>query len=213
MMNYQQLDLFTGTLPKLKLEGKEIYLIECFAGIGSQYSALKVLEKYSNNKFKVISHKIVEWAYNSYVMYNQLHIKDYKDYSLGKSKDEMLERIKGTSTNYNEPLTDSQLSKKPIEWIKRAYNSCIATHNLINIMNVKGSDLEIKKDKNKLYCLTYSFPCQDISLAGLGKGLEKSQADGGTRSGLLWEIERILNELNDITHTHTHSIALYQTYC
>ena len=34
-------------------------------------------------------------------------------------------------------------------------------------------------------------------MAGLGKGLEKSQADGGTRSGLLWEIERILNELNN----------------
>ena len=196
-MNYQQLDLFTGTLPKLKLEGKDIYLIECFAGIGSQYSALKILEKYSGNKFKVISHKIVEWAYNSYVMYNQLHIKDYKDYSLGKTKEEMLDRIKGTSTNYNEPLSDKQLSKKPIEWIKRAYNSCIATNNLINIMNVKGSDLEIKKDKNKLYCLTYSFPCQDISLAGLGKGLEKSQADGGTRSGLLWEIERILDELDN----------------
>lgn len=202
-MNYQQIDLFTDTLPKLKLEGKEIYLIECFAGIGSQYSALKVLERYSNNKFKVISHKIVEWAYNSYVMYNQLHIKDYKDYSQGKSKEEMLKRIKGTSTNYNEPLTDKQLSKKPIEWIKSAYNSCIATNNLINIMNVKGSDLEIKKDKNKLYCLTYSFPCQDISLAGLGKGLEKSQADGGTRSGLLWEIERILDELDNREREHS----------
>ena len=196
-MNYQQLDLFTGTLPKLRLEGKEIYLIECFAGIGSQYNALKILERYSGNKFKVISHKIVEWAFNSYVMYNQLHIKDYKDYSIDKTKEEMLERIKGTSTNYNEPLSDKQLNAKPIEWIKRAYNSCIATNNLINIMNVKGSDLEIKKDKNKLYCLTYSFPCQDISLAGLGKGLEKSQADGGTRSGLLWEIERILDELDN----------------
>ena len=30
-----------------------------------------------------------------------------------------------------------------------------------------------------------------------------SQADGGTRSGLLWECERILNELYD---THTHSL-------
>lgn len=47
------------------------------------------------------------------------------------------------------------------------------------------------KDKYE-YILTYSFPCQDISGAGLGKGFSKGS---GTRSGLLWEIERILNEL------------------
>ncbi|NQZ29609.1 MAG: DNA cytosine methyltransferase [Mycoplasmatales bacterium] len=37
--------------------------------------------------------------------------------------------------------------------------------------------------------LTYSFPCQDLSSAGKGKGMAK---ESGTRSGLLWEIERIL---------------------
>lgn len=36
---------------------------------------------------------------------------------------------------------------------------------------------------------TYSFPCQDISVAGKGKGFSK---DSGTRSGLLWESERII---------------------
>lgn len=36
---------------------------------------------------------------------------------------------------------------------------------------------------------TYSFPCQDISIAGLKKGLEQGS---GTRSGLLWEVERLL---------------------
>ena len=35
---------------------------------------------------------------------------------------------------------------------------------------------------------TYSFPCQDISVAGLQKGL----VEGQTRSGLLWECERII---------------------
>lgn len=36
---------------------------------------------------------------------------------------------------------------------------------------------------------TYSFPCQDISVAGLQRGLEQGS---GTRSGLLWEVERLL---------------------
>jgi DNA (cytosine-5)-methyltransferase 1 len=37
--------------------------------------------------------------------------------------------------------------------------------------------------------VTYSFPCQDISVAGKQAGLSKG---GGTRSGLLWEVERLL---------------------
>ena len=38
---------------------------------------------------------------------------------------------------------------------------------------------------------TYSFPCQDISNAGKGAGFRKTS---GTRSGLLWEVERLLND-------------------
>ncbi|NBT58986.1 DNA (cytosine-5-)-methyltransferase [bacterium] len=37
--------------------------------------------------------------------------------------------------------------------------------------------------------LTYSFPCQDLSILGNRKGLEKNS---GTRSSLLWEVERLL---------------------
>ena len=95
--------------------------------------------------------------------------------------------------NYNEPLSKETLNKKPIEWLRNAYNNIIATHNLVNIMEVKGKDLgELPKDQTSI--LMYSFPCQDLSLAGLRKGMETSQKDGGTRSGLLWEIERILVE-------------------
>lgn len=39
------------------------------------------------------------------------------------------------------------------------------------------------------YCdlLTFSFPCQDISISGIQRGIKK-----GTRSGLLFEVERIV---------------------
>ena len=36
---------------------------------------------------------------------------------------------------------------------------------------------------------TYSFPCTDLSLAGKQAGMDRSS---GTRSGLLWEVERLL---------------------
>lgn len=58
-----------------------------------------------------------------------------------------------------------------------------------DITQIHAEDLEI--DSSRLNILCYSFPCQDVSVAGLGKSLEKGS---GTRSGLLWEVERLLNE-------------------
>lgn len=187
-MAHQQISLFSEMMPLFKID-KPIRLIETFAGIGAQSKALDILG------LPYEHHKIVEWAYNSFVMYNLIHQKDFTDYSIGKTKEEMIDRIRGVSTNYNEPLTEKQLNKKPLEWIKRAYNSCIATHNLVNIMDVHGVDLEITDTDKYTYMLTYSFPCQDLSNAGKMRGMSVSQAEGGTRSGLLWEIERILDEL------------------
>ena len=185
---YQQISLFEF-MYEPKVITKPIRLIELFAGIGSQFKALRMLTD------QVESYKICEWAFNSYCAYNAIHIKDFQDYSKGLSKEELIKKVRGTSINYNEPLTDKQLNSKPIEWLRKAYNNIVATHNLVDIMNVKGKDLEIVDTDKYEYIMTYSFPCQDLSLAGKRQGMSTSQADGGTRSGLLWEVERILNEL------------------
>lgn len=42
--------------------------------------------------------------------------------------------------------------------------------------------------------LTYTFPCQDLSMAGNKKGCARGS---GTRSGLLWEVERLLLEMKE----------------
>lgn len=42
--------------------------------------------------------------------------------------------------------------------------------------------------------LTYSFPCQDLSVAGCGRGMSR---ESGTRSSLLWEVERLLRVAQD----------------
>lgn len=56
-----------------------------------------------------------------------------------------------------------------------------------------ATDLEIVDRDSYIYILTYSFPCQSLSLAGKREGYNKGD---GTRSGLLWEVERILDECN-----------------
>lgn len=189
-MGERQMNLWEFIYPMKRIT-KPIRLIELFAGIGSQFKALKVLTQ------NVESYKICEWAYNSYCSYNAIHIKDYKDYSNGLTKEQLINKVKGTSLNYNEPLTDKQLASKPLEWLKNAYNNIVATHNLVNIMEIHGKDLEIVDTDKYEYIMTYSFPCQDLSLAGKRLGMGVSQSKGGTRSGLLWEVERILDELEN----------------
>lgn len=181
-----QTTIFDFLYPKYKIK-KPIRLIELFAGYGSQYLALKYLGA------NVEHYKICEWAVKSIQAYNDLHIQNYCDYSKCLCDKLVLDAlmIYGVSINYNEPATREQLKKQDF---RNIYNNIIATNNLVNIQNVKGKDFKIV-DKNQYdYIMTYSFPCQDLSLAGERKGM----ADTSTRSGMLWEVERILNELKKL---------------
>ena len=184
---FQQLNLFNEGKDYYKIN-KPIRLIELFAGIGAQAKALEILGVPFEH------YKICEWAVPSIKAYNSIHIKDFNDYSKDLSKEQLMDYLDGNiSTNYSDPCNVRKQNEK---WLRDVYNNCIATHNLMNIMKAKGSDLEIVDTDKYCYIMTYSFPCQDLSLAGTRKGMETSQADGGTRSGLLWECERILDELN-----------------
>lgn len=64
-----------------------------------------------------------------------------------------------------------------------------------DITKLKGQDLGITETDKYSYILTYSFPCQDLSLAGKQKGMAKGE---NTRSGLLWEVERLLRETDEL---------------
>lgn len=85
-----------------------------------------------------------------------------------------------------------------VEFDKYAIASYNAVHGTnfptIDVCDVKGVDMGIEDKEHFTYLLTYSFPCTDISLAGQQAGMSKG-AD--TRSSLLWEVERILNELKE----------------
>ena len=79
-----------------------------------------------------------------------------------------------------------------------SYNAIHGTNfEPMDITKTKGLDLQIVDTKNFTYLLTYSFPCQDLSVAGKGRGMEKGS---GTRSGLLWEVERLIEECDALRH-------------
>ena len=183
-----QISLFDGD-HKLTID-KPIRLIELFAGYGSQALALKYLCANFEHW------KICEWAVKSIQAYKDLHFgDDNTDYSEKKTQDEVINYLynKGISANYNEPMTLEQIKRLGEHKQRNIYNNLIATHNLVSVCNCHASDLDITDTDKYTYIMTYSFPCQDLSSAGKGLGMEKGS---GTRSGLLWEVERILDECN-----------------
>ena len=85
-----------------------------------------------------------------------------------------------------------------VEFDKYAIASYNAVHGTdfptMDITKVHAQDLNICDTNAFTYLLTYSFPCTDLSVAGKQAGMSKGS---GTRSGLLWEVERILTEIRD----------------
>jgi DNA (cytosine-5)-methyltransferase 1 len=187
-----QTSIFEMLYPTYKIK-KPIRLIELFAGYGSQALALK----YLGVPFE--HWRICEWAIKSIQAYKDIHFTDDNTDYFSKQPfdDEWLISWlyeKGISSNYNDPMTKKQIMRLTPHQRRTIYNNIIATHNLVNIQQVKGEDLGIKETDKFTYLLTYSFPCQDLSLAGRGKGM----SDTSTRSGMLWEVERILGECEEL---------------
>jgi DNA-cytosine methyltransferase len=92
-----------------------------------------------------------------------------------------------------------------------AYDS-LHTTELGNLGDITKID---EKEFPECDFLTYSFPCQDISISGKQQGIKK-----GTRSGLLYEVERIVehnkpkfllmeNVKNLISKSHIESFEEY----
>lgn len=82
------------------------------------------------------------------------------------------------------------------EYAVKSYNAIHGTEfKKSDVTQITAEDLGIVDKDKYCYIMTYSFPCQDLSVAGKGKGMAK---DSGTRSGLLWEVERLLDECTDL---------------
>jgi DNA (cytosine-5)-methyltransferase 1 len=78
------------------------------------------------------------------------------------------------------PVWASEIEKVPIEITKRHFPKM---KHLGDITKIKGSDVE------PVDVITFGSPCQDLSVAGKGKGL------AGERSGLFLEAIRIIREM------------------
>ncbi len=189
--NYEvegQLSIFDLTMETFKIT-KPIRLIELFAGVGSQAMAMRDL----GADFEC--YKISEWEVSADASYNSIHNDtDFRNYGKGKSKEYLVRKLfkRGISTDGKTPMSYTEIKRKSYDWCLKVYNSFCQNQNLGSITKFKGSALRIVETDKYCYIMTYSFPCQDLSVAGKQAGMTKGS---GTRSGLLWEVERLLNEV------------------
>lgn len=182
-------DLFNQHLTEVEIK-KPIRLIELFSGYSSQAMAMRRI----GAPFEIWHTS--EWLWQS----NRSHLAVFhngecSDHSEGMTKEEVVHALLllGISTDEQKPMTEDEIIRKGEKWQRRILSEFRENRNLGSITNIHGADLEIKDKDKYCYMMTYSFPCQDISQAGKHKGLKKGE---GTRSGLLWEVERILRELD-----------------
>ncbi|MCL1944390.1 MAG: DNA (cytosine-5-)-methyltransferase [Firmicutes bacterium] len=170
-----------------KQQDKILKVVELFSGIGSQAKAL------NNINAKFVVQAICEWDIHAMVAYDRIHNggelhKDVVNYS----KQQLLEKLKqyNLSANCKNKISHDVLKQYTMESLQLIYSAILNTNNKVNIKDFRGSDLPSNCD-----IMTYSFPCQDLSnvghFHGYCSGISRS---ANNRSGLLWEVERILQE-------------------
>lgn len=167
---------------------KEYNVIELFSGIGSQAKALK------NIDIKIKNTYTCEWDIHAFVAYDAIHHSSDIPVDVQKmGKEELLEELKGLglSNNGKETMSFKTLSTYKVEALRRIYAAIKRCNNFIDVSSLTGD-----KIPDDIDIMTYSFPCQDLSNVGAFHGYNKGiDKESGSRSSLLWQVGRILREM------------------
>jgi DNA (cytosine-5)-methyltransferase 1 len=156
---------------------------ELFSGIGAQKRGIDLTGLFN---CKVISTSDIDK--DVMVSYAAIHhgltkelINTYSNYP---SKEEMAQLLSDRNIGYdfknNKSYDWNKHIKQKNKTLEKYYLACVLADNLGDISRIETlpyADL-----------WTYSFPCTDISVAGKQEGIVK----GKTRSGLLYEVDRLL---------------------
>ena len=149
-----------------------IRVFEAFAGVGSQRMALRNLG---------IDHEVVAISdVDEFTIKGYASIHDNDKTVSEATNEEMQDYLEKRNIPLNDKGVRKNLKGKKL---KEFYEACVKSNNLGDISKVETHDIP----DHDLF--TYSFPCQDISVAGKGSGLDEGS---DTRSGLLWECQKVI---------------------
>lgn len=165
---------------------KKITVNELFSGIGAQVSALE--------RFGIpceIKHTS-DIDHNAVLAYASIHcgltedlINTYAEYP---TREEMARQLTEINLGY-----DFQ-KNKPYNWYRfvNSKSKELEKYWLANKLSRNLGDISKLEHLDYADFWTYSFPCTDISVAGKQEGIKQGQ----TRSGLLYEVQRLLERAN-----------------
>ncbi|TDW25062.1 DNA (cytosine-5)-methyltransferase 1 [Breznakia blatticola] len=168
-----------------------IRLAETFSGIGAQRKALRNAG---------IEHEVLvtcDWDVTAMVAYDIIHHGPLEFSKFNNMTDEeVMNEFKRYSLSMNGKVpikSNSSIYKKP-DVLRRILGAKERSNNVGSIMEMRATDIP-----NDCNCLSYSFPCQDLSVAGFWHG-NKGGIDrlSENRSNMLWQIDRLLSEMETI---------------
>lgn len=164
-------------------------IVELFSGIGSQAKALK------NIGMKIGDVYTCEWDIHAFVAYDAIHnsLELPKDV-MEMEKEELILKLQHfeLSNNGKEAMDVKMLQRYSTPALRRIYGAILKCNNFVNVSTLSGDKIPENID-----ILTYSFPCQDLSNVGAFHGYNKGIGkDSGSRSSLLWQVGRVLEEMD-----------------
>lgn len=159
-------------------------VFEAFAGYGSQTMALRNLK---------IPHKVVgisEIEGDVIFSYAAIHTdfidkKNTIDELVPTDEEEMYKYLEQINVPLDYKTFENKARKLKYNKLREMYLANKLANNFGDIQKINPKELP------DFDLFTYSFPCQDISVAGFQNGLN---AESGTRSSLLWECCKIIEE-------------------
>lgn len=168
---------------------KECNIVELFSGIGSQAKALKNLG-YSINTLGTC-----EWDIHAFVAYDAIHNSpEIPEKYCEMEKDAILDSLTkySLSNDGKTKMEFSMLKTYRVDTLRRVLAAIERGNNYVDVTSLDGKSLPDGID-----ILTYSFPCQDLSNVGAFHGYNKGiDRESGSRSSLLWQVGRILKEMD-----------------
>lgn len=157
-------------------------VFEAFAGYGSQRMALRNI----GIEFKVVGISEIEGdVIQSYAAIHSdfLEKREHIDNYVPEDKEEMISYLEEINVPLDYKTFENKARKLRLPKLKDMYLANKLINNYGDIQRINPTTLP------DFDLFTYSFPCQDISVAGYQCGLNE---DSGTRSSLLWECCKII---------------------
>lgn len=164
-------------LEKYKFNNEPIRVLEFFSGVGMQRMAF---DKLGVNYESVGTSEIDIPAILSYASIHDGLLESDESFEY-PSKEEMLSYLSERNIGLDFKTGKLKLPKN-LDKIKQLYRAVILSKCFGDISKINPSDLP------DFDFMTYSSPCQDFSVAGKQQGAIKGQ----TRSGLLYECEKVI---------------------